>query len=62
MKKQNAKPFFMQFLEAQHREEEVELSLEEKQRLTGKGTLKYPSDRDESNQTQKYPSDADEAN
>ncbi len=62
MKKQSqkAKPFFMQFLEAQHREDEVALTLEEKQRLTGKGTLKYPSDKDEYNQTQKYPSDSDE--
>ena len=61
MKKQQgtAKPFFTQFLESQEKEES-QLSVEEQQRLAGKGTLKYPSDKDESIGTQKYPSDADE--
>lgn len=41
-------PFFARFLEGQHRDGE------------GVGTLKYPSDWDEMDQTHKYPSDSDE--
>lgn len=53
MKKEDAKakkkPFFARYLETQ-----------ELEAVMGGGTLKYPSDKDESNQTQKYPSDSDE--
>ena len=53
MKKQDARgkkqPFFVRYLESQ-----------ELEAATGGATLKYPSDRDEENQTQKYPSDGDE--
>lgn len=45
---QSALPFFARFLEGQEREE------------IASWTLKYPSDRDEGDQTQKYPSDSDE--
>ena len=41
-------PFFARFLEGQNREG------------LGAGTLKYPSDWDEMDQTHKYPSDSDE--
>ncbi len=41
-------PFFARFLEGQNRDGE------------GYGTLKYPSDWDEMDQTHKYPSDSDE--
>ena len=44
----SALPFFARFLEGQEREE------------VGIWTLKFPSDKDEADQTQKYPSDSDE--
>ena len=45
---ESALPFFARFLEGQNSEGE------------GIGTLKYPSDWDEMDQTMKYPSDSDE--
>lgn len=49
--KSGKKPFFARFLESQ-----------ELEKVTGgaKGTLKYPSDKDEIDVTLKYPSDGDE--
>jgi hypothetical protein len=47
--KTKKKPFFARYLETQ-----------ELDAVAGGGTLKYPSDKDEMNQTQKYPSDGDE--
>lgn len=53
MKKEDAKskkkPFFARYLEGQDLES-----------VRGGGTVKYPSDTDERNETQKYPSDGDE--
>ena len=47
--KTGKKPFFARYLESQ-----------ELAKVNGGGTLKYPSDRDELDQTMKYPSDSDE--
>jgi hypothetical protein len=53
MNTKNEQPFFVRFLEGED-------FPKVKTNVKAGGTLKYPSDRDEMDQTHKFPSDSDE--